>query len=100
MRAPPNQPLGRLNSMVEVEAAQEVLICFAIATVLREDESGNDFEDFGRSQERAVVELLGGHHALAGRIRRLDQLPLARRRDGHLFQGSGGDARRPGYSWG
>ena len=47
--------------MIEIEAAQEILIRFAAAAVLRDDQAGNDFQQLTRAQRRPQVELLRGH---------------------------------------
>ena len=46
--------------MVEIEAAQEILVGLAIAAVLCGDEAGHDFEHFGRTRQRTILDLLAG----------------------------------------
>ncbi len=53
--------------MIEIEAAQEVLVRFPIAAVLRDDEAGHDFEQFTGAQHRPQVKLFRGHDAHASR---------------------------------
>ena len=54
--------------MVEVEAAQEVLVGFALAAVLRDDEAGHRFQDVAGPIGRFGLQLLGDHKPLAGRL--------------------------------
>ncbi len=53
--------------MIEVEAAQKILVRLPVAGVLRDDQAGHDFEDLAGSKQRPVLELLMQHAAFAGR---------------------------------
>src|SRR5690606_33940181 len=44
---------GEVGAVVDVEAAEEVLVGFAAAGVLGDDEPGDDFEQFAAPQEGA-----------------------------------------------
>src|ERR1700693_4999906 len=68
--------------MIEVESSQEILVCFALAAVLRDDESRNDFKDFAGAQKRAVPELLGRNDHLFQCARRAVLRPGAGSADG------------------
>ena len=60
--------------MIEVEAAQVVLIRLALATVLAHDEARHGFEDFAGAHDRTLVELRGRDGALTGRRRDADEV--------------------------
>jgi len=57
-----------VGAVVEVEAAQEVLVGLAVAAVLGDDHAGHEFEHLGRAQGRAAFDQPGCDGALAGRI--------------------------------
>ena len=76
---------GEVGAVVQVEAAQEVLVRLAVAAVLRHDEPGDGLEDLGGPEDRAVLELGGEHGALARRRDVADQCE-APGVDDHLFQ--------------
>jgi len=59
---------GEVGAMVEIEAAQEVLIRLSGAAVLRDDHAGNDLQNFRRPQQRPVLELLFVDRSLARRV--------------------------------
>ena len=74
-----------VGAMVEVVAAQEVLVCFTLAAVLGDDEPRSRFEDFARARNGARVKFVAGHGELAGEARG-DHRPAARvgRPIGHI----------------
>ena len=55
-----------IGAVVEVEAAQVILVGLARAAVLRDDHAGNGLDDFARPEQRAQRELLVADHALVG----------------------------------
>ena len=59
--------------MIEIEAAQKILIRFAVAAVLRDDQAGHDFHQLTGPQHRAQIQLLVGHDALTRRHWRTTQ---------------------------
>ena len=61
---------GEVGAMVQVKAAQKVLVGLAITTVLGDDHAGHKLQHFGRAQRGTVFDQLGGDHTLAGRVRR------------------------------
>jgi len=83
---------GEVGPVVEVEAAQEILVGFAVAAVLGDDEPRHHFQHLARAQQRTALEFLRGHGALARRIRIADQLLLAAGDDDHFLQIPGGNS--------
>ncbi len=77
---------GEVAAVVEVEAAQEVLVGLSVARVLGDDQAGHRLQSLGRAQQRAVGQLLGGDRAFGSRIGNADQVVLAAA-DGHFLQG-------------
>ena len=59
---------GEVGAVVEVEAAQKVLVGFAITTVLGDDDARHKLQHLGRAQRGAVFNQLGSDHALAGGV--------------------------------
>src|SRR5882672_10753188 len=57
-----------VGAMVEVEAAQEILIRLARAAVLGDDHAGDDLQHLAGPQQRPVLELLVVDGSLAGRV--------------------------------
>ncbi len=55
-------------AVVEVEAAQKILVRFPAARVLRDDDPGNGFQDFTRAHGRSQTQLLRAHRAHRRRI--------------------------------
>ena len=55
-----------VGPVIEVEAAQVVLVGLALAAVLADDDTRDGFEDFAGAHDRARVELPRGDRALAG----------------------------------
>ena len=60
--------------MIQVESTQVVLIRFALAAVLADDDARDGLEHFARSHEGPPVELSGRDRALAGRLRDADKV--------------------------
>ena len=89
--------------MIEVKAAQVILVRLSRAAVLRDDHAGNSLDDFARPQERAQRELLVPDHAF---IRGSGEAEEAVRAPGHDdgFELHGGcellGARRTGEAGG
>ena len=54
--------------MVEVVAAQEVLVCLAVARVLRDDHPGHRLEHFAGTEQGLLSDRVAGHRALAGGV--------------------------------
>src|SRR5579872_2979670 len=54
-----------IGAVIEIEPAQEILIGLAAAAMLGHDYARNHLEDFGRSEERAILQLVFLHGALA-----------------------------------
>ena len=60
--------------MIEVEATDVVLVGFAFAAVLTDDQARDGFEHFARTHDRTDLELRGGDRALARGRRDADQV--------------------------
>ena len=58
---------GEVGAVVEIEAAQVVLVGFAVAAVLRDDDAGHELQHLGGAQGGAALDELGRDRALAGR---------------------------------
>jgi hypothetical protein len=71
---------AEVGPVVEVEAAQEVLVGLAPARMLGGDQSGRGLEDLARAQQRADLDVGPGDAALAGRAGGADA-PLAAAED-------------------
>ena len=56
--------------MIEVVAAQEILVGFALAAVLRDDQAGRAFEHFGGARDRPRSDFLASDRDFARRFRR------------------------------
>ena len=61
-------------AVIEVESAQEVLVGFALAAVLRDDHARHGLEHFALPHDRPDVELPRGDRALARRLRDADEI--------------------------
>ena len=61
----PATEVVEIGTVIEVEAAQEVLVRLAGAGVLRDDHAGNEFQHLAGAQDRAVVDQLGCDHPCA-----------------------------------
>ena len=57
---------GHVGAVVEIVATQEVLVGFALATVLRDDQSGGRLQDFARARRGACIHLGSRNGDLAG----------------------------------
>ncbi|MET4828844.1 hypothetical protein ABH972_006433 [Bradyrhizobium ottawaense] len=68
---------GKVGTVVEIIAAQEILVGFALAGMLRHDETRHGFERFARPRERTCIDLLARDGDLAGHAK----LPLCTRGD-------------------
>ena len=66
-----------VRAMIQVEAAQKILVGLPPAGVLRDDDAGNGFENFAAAQNGAVGQLRRARGALGGRIRDAQQAVLA-----------------------
>ncbi len=58
----------KIGAVVEVVAAQEILVGFTLAAVLRDHQAGDDLECLARPCERPCVDLRARHDHLARRI--------------------------------
>ena len=58
---------GEVGAVIEIEAAQVVLVRLALAAVLAGDEPRHGFENLAGAHDGARLELLGGDGAFAGR---------------------------------
>ena len=47
---------GEIRAVVEIEAAQEILVGLAAAGVLRDDDAGHRLQDFSRTKNRTVFD--------------------------------------------
>ena len=86
---------GEVGAVVEVEAAQEILVGLAVAAVLGDDEARHDLEHFAGAQDGAILQLLDKHRSLAGGVHLAREL-LAARRNGDLIQARSGNSARRG----
>ena len=59
---------GKIGAVVEVEAAKEILVGFAGAAVLGDDEAGDGFKQFAGTKQGTAGELGRVHRAFGGRI--------------------------------
>ncbi len=66
-------PDRQIGAMIEIIAAQEILIGFALAAVLRDDQSGHGLQKFSGAAHWARIQLLAGHAGLAGHFRLADR---------------------------
>ncbi|CAI8847344.1 protein of unknown function [Methylococcus capsulatus] len=73
----PVDPGGEVGAVVQVEAAQEILVGLAGAAVLRGQHAGHDLDQFAHPQQGPVLELVLAHHPLRGRLRQTYQVGLA-----------------------
>ena len=58
-----------IGAVIELKAAQKILVGFALAAVLRDDETGHDFQRLCRPVERLVIHLCAGERHRARRRR-------------------------------
>ena len=57
-----------IGAVIEVDAAQKILVGFAFAALLGDDDAGGRFQNFARPVIGARLDLLAAHGALARRI--------------------------------
>ena len=55
---------GKIRPMIEIEAAQEILVRRAAAGMLRDHDARNYLEQFAPTQKRARIQLRGAHDSL------------------------------------
>ena len=79
------QQSGEVGAVVQIKAAQEVLVGLAAAGVLSGDEARNHFQQLGHPQQRADRQVGAAHRAFTGRCGDADQA-LRASEDQHLFQ--------------
>ena len=65
---------GEVGAVVEVEAAQEILVGLAAARMLRGDQAGDDFEQFADALQRAGVEIGAPDMALRSSVGDADEV--------------------------
>ncbi len=82
------EPDGEVGAVVEVHAAQEILVGLAFAAMLRHGQAGSGLQQIARSHQGPGVERLAGDALLACRVGRLG-LQCPRRDDGDGGQGGG-----------
>ncbi len=82
---------GQIGAVIEVEAAQEILIGFAIARVLSDHESGHGFEQLAGTHHGTRLELRARNRALSRRLDATDQAATLCR-DHDLVEIIGGQA--------
>ena len=56
----------QIGAVIEVKAAQEILIGFPAARMLGDDHAGNFLHHFGGTQQGAKRQVGGAYHALVG----------------------------------
>ena len=49
---------GEVGAVIEIDSSQVVLVRLAFAAVLADEQAGDPFEQFARSQDRSVIDLL------------------------------------------
>ncbi len=89
------EPDREVGAVVEVEAAQKILVGLSFARVLGDDQAGHRLEDLAGPLDRPRVERLTRDALLGGRIGRLG-LEIGRRGDGDGGQHGGGADRGRG----
>ena len=82
---------GEVRAVIEIEAAQEILVGLAVAAVLRDDEARNGLQQLAGAQHRAGFELRARDRALGRRFDAADEL-VALRRDHDFVEIIGGHA--------
>ncbi len=63
---------GEVGAVIQIEAAQEVLIGLAVAAVLRDDHAGHKFQQLAGPQRRTAGDQFCRHRDLAGGVRGAD----------------------------
>ena len=61
---------GKVGAVIQIEAAQKILVGFAVPAVLGNDQARNVLEDFSRTQSRRGFDPPGSDPALARGVRR------------------------------
>ena len=82
---------GQVGAVVQIEAAQEVLIALAFAAVLRGDQAGHQLQQLGGAGEGPLLQLCAEDIALGGG-QRIARQHLVAAVDGNLLDGVAGDA--------
>ncbi len=67
---------GEICAVVEIESAKKILVGFAAAGVLRDDDAGNRLQNFSRSKNRTILDFLCAHRSLGGGIGNSDEVIL------------------------
>jgi len=67
---------GEIGAMIQIEAAQKILVGLAAACVLSDDDTGHCLQNFTRAQNRAIRDFLGAHGPLRGRGRNANRAIL------------------------
>ena len=67
---------GDIRAMVEIEAAQKILVGLAAAGVLRDDEAGNRLQNLSRTKNRTILDLRCAHRSLGAGFGNADQVIL------------------------
>ena len=80
-----------IGAVIEIEAAQEILVGLAVAAVLRDDEARHGLQQLAGAQHRAGFELRARDRALARRLHFADEL-VALRGDHDFVEIVGGHA--------
>ena len=71
------QENGEIRAVVEIEAAKKILVGFAAAGVLGDDDAGNRLQDFSRTKNRTVLEFRCAHCSLGSRFGNADKVILS-----------------------
>jgi hypothetical protein len=66
--------LGKVEAVIEIESTKVILVGFALAAVLTDDETGYRLQNFGRPVDGTDGELRSGDRTLAGGRRHADQV--------------------------
>ncbi len=85
---------GEIGAVVEVEAAEKILVRLTVAAVLSDDEARHDFEYLTRAKQRTILQLRGEHGADARGVGVRESLD-APGGNGDLFDELAGLSRRP-----
>ena len=65
---------GEVRAVVEIEAAQKILVGFAAAGVLRDDQAGKRLQNLSRAKKRTILEFLCAYRYLASGTGDSDQV--------------------------
>jgi hypothetical protein len=57
---------GEICAVVEIESAKKILVGFAAAGVLSDDDTGNRLQNFSRAKNRAFLDFRCAHCSLGG----------------------------------